>query len=343
MTELGHEVVPIGTGDASASSLRLAAWRHAGDRSVSRMRSATANDLRTRAVVAALRRRTPFDLVLCVGSETYDLSRVRGVGHPTVAYADASLRQMWRHPDSDIRGLGLRESDVLPWFERQGAAVRGVDACCVTTRWAAESFASDYRVPADRINVVGMGHRPRRPAHHRDWDNPRFLFVGLDWHRKNGPAVVRAFARVRESHPTARLDVVGRHPRLDLPGVHGHGELLRSVRTDQQALDELFAAATAFVLPSLFEPAGIAYLEAASCGLPVIATREGGAAELLPGAAQAVPPRDQDALTAAMLQLCDAQTARRLGRAAQERAAENSWDAVCSRILDSSLRREVGP
>ena len=52
----------------------------------------------------------------------------------------------------------------------------------------------------------------------KDWSVPRFLFVGVDWERKRGAAVVEAFAAVRERHPNATLDLVGDHPDLDAPG-----------------------------------------------------------------------------------------------------------------------------
>src|SRR6185312_15023609 len=71
----------------------------------------------------------------------------------------------------------------------------------------------------ERIAVVGMGHRPRTAAAgHRSWDTPRYLFVGVDWQRKNGAAVMEAFARVRQEFPAATLDVVGGHPTLHAPG-----------------------------------------------------------------------------------------------------------------------------
>jgi glycosyltransferase involved in cell wall biosynthesis len=49
-----------------------------------------------------------------------------------------------------------------------------------------------------------MSDTPRR-----DWSTPRFLFVGNDFERKNGVAVVSAFKRLRDQVSEARLDVVG--------------------------------------------------------------------------------------------------------------------------------------
>jgi glycosyltransferase involved in cell wall biosynthesis len=195
----------------------------------------------------------------------------------------------------------------------------------------------DFGVPASRVHVVGMGHRTRGGAPpDRDLSTPRFLFVGVDWKRKNGAAVLRAFEQVRRTYPTATLDMVGEHPSLaGHEGVTGHGFLPRSDPAAQRTLDGLFARSTAFVLPSRFDPSPIAYLEAASAGLPVVATTEGGAGELLGEAAVTVHPDDDDALLAALLHLADEGNARRMGAEAARMAARSSWLGVSARILEA--------
>jgi glycosyltransferase involved in cell wall biosynthesis len=149
--------------------------------------------------------------------------------------------------------------------------------------------------------------------------------------------VVEAFVRVRERFPSATLDLVGEHPEINLPGVTDHGYLPRESKPAQDLLDRLFASATAFVLPSLFDPSPIAYLEAASAGLPVIATTCGGAGELLQDAAISVDPYDHDALFAAMLLLADRDVAQTMGARAAARAAESTWQSVARSIADSLL------
>jgi glycosyltransferase involved in cell wall biosynthesis len=194
----------------------------------------------------------------------------------------------------------------------------------------------DFGVPESNVSVVGMGHRPRVvPPDTRRFETPRFLFVGVDWRRKNGAAVLKAFSQVRLSFPDATLDIVGEHPQLSQPGVTGHGFLPRENATAQQLLDRLFANATAFVLPSLFDPSPIAYLEAASAGLPVIVTTCGGAGELLRDAAVAVNPYDGDALVAAMLHVAEPDVAQRMGTQALARSKEATWRAVSGRIADN--------
>src|SRR5690606_26966024 len=113
------------------------------------------------------------------------------------------------------------------WSKRQGNACRYATAACVSTAWAKASVVADYGVPEDRVHAVGMGHRLRNLPERRDFSAPRYLFVGVDWTRKNGQAVLEAFARVRTLHPSATLDIAGSHPEIRQEGVTGHGYLPR--------------------------------------------------------------------------------------------------------------------
>ena len=336
LSSLGVEVVPV--------AYRLPrVVRHAVTLlSYAQRRGATARaapvKVSVRSVVLAreLIRADPLDAVVAMGTDVFDLERVVPPSLPVATYDDGTFALFMRHADSDLRRNSFPVDDVRRWSGWQAKAARRATACCVSTRWAAASMVQDYGVAPDKVHVVGMGHRPR-PAdgRTRDWSAPRFLFVGVDWGRKNGDSVLRAFARLREEQPGAVLDVVGLHPPLDQPGVHGHGFLPRESPAAQQQLDELYARATAFVLPSRFDPSPVAYLEAASAGLPVIATTEGGAAELLGDAAISVHPDDHEALLTAMARLAQPETARRLGEEAVRRAALSSWDRVAERILES--------
>lgn len=333
----GATVVPIGTPAGGAGKAWLGLGRLAGSGPVA-ARSRPAVTARTRALRLSLHAVGPLDGLVAMGTDVYHLAAVRPAV-PTVTFDDGTLVQQWRNASSDIRGAGFGERAVRGWFETQASSARAADACCVSTAWAGRSFHDDYDVPAERIHVVGMGHRPRAGADggERDWSRPRYLLVGVDWTRKNGDAVVRAFRTVRERFPEATLDLVGGHPPVDEPGVVGHGLLRRDDAAAQAELDDLYRRATAFVMPSRFDPSPIAYLEAASAGLPVVATTEGGAGELLGEAAITVDPADDAAIIAAMTELADPREAERRGRAARARAADASWHGVARRLLDVLL------
>ena len=186
-----------------------------------------------------------------------------------------------------------------------------------------------------KVHVVGVGRNHNPPEAERRWTEPRFLFVGVDWARKNGAGVLRAFARLREELPAACLDVVGGHPPLHEPGVTAHGILQLGVPEQQARLEHLFSTATCLVMPSHAEASAIAYVEAAAAGLPSIGTRSGGSDYLIGDGGLVVDPRDDDALLDAMRLLSDPETAARMGAAAKRRSDLFTWPAVGRRLLDA--------
>lgn len=333
LRSLGIEVVPIGYHLPPVARHAVFALSAMHGRGAVAHASPVKFATRSRVLARRLARAKALDAVIAMGTDQYDLGAIVPDSLPVATYDDGTFSLYMRHPESDARRNGFPEGELRRWAARQAVAARRATACCVSTRWAAESVIDDYLVPAGKVHVVGIGHRPRACPPGRDWSSPRLLFVGADWDRKNGAVVLRAFARVRALQSRATLDVVGDHPRLDQPGVTGHGFLRREDRNAQRTLDRLYAAATAFVLPSRYDPAGMVYLEAASAGLPVIATTEGGAPELLGDTALAVHPDDEDGLTAAILQLTEPGKAQRLGLEAQRRAADSTWPDVARRIL----------
>ena len=173
------------------------------------------------------------------------------------------------------------------------------------------------------MKVVGYGRNIDVAAPvERDWHTPRYLFVGKDWDRKNGAAVVRAFRRLRRDIPEAELHLEGLHPPVDEEGVTGHGRLNFDSPEGNAQLRSLFARATCFVVPSKIEPFGIVYIEAAAAGLPSIGTSVGGTATSIGDGGITVDPRDDAALYEAMCRLADPETARSLGAVAYRAGRE---------------------
>jgi glycogen synthase len=287
------------------------------------MRRAAERALRARVATAG-----PLDGLIQHGGE-----HLAPPGIPMVTYQDSTLVQALRsYPWPHLRGLGGRGVDRAT--RRQRAVYASAAACCTMTHWAAASVRSDYGVDAARVHVVGLGpnHDPE-PGPERDWSSPRFLFVGVDWERKNGAAVVRAFDAVRERIPTASLDLVGGHPRVDGEGITGHGRLDLRSSADATRMRGLYRRATVFVMPSLHEPSGTVHLEAAAAGIPSIGSADGGAVTCIGDGGRVVDPLDSGVLLAAMLELSEPETARALGARARAHSALFTWKKVAERLV----------
>jgi glycosyltransferase involved in cell wall biosynthesis len=263
-------------------------------------------------------------------------------GVQLITYEDSTILQLsrssswWlsRVPPAEIRRLVAHSRRS---YER-------ATVCCVATSWTKHSLVTEFGVPEDKVVVVGIGRNrfPRFIAD-RAWHSPHFLYVGMNWERKNGAMVLRAFQRVRARRPNVRLSIVGPAPELDEPGVTFHGLIPLGAPGSEERLAEIFERATCFVLPAVSEPAGIANLEAMSAGLPAIGTTIGGGGELIGDGGTVVDPYDEEALAATMDRFADADIARRTGAIAAERAAQFTWPNVTQRILDAAAAARRAP
>ncbi len=257
---------------------------------------------------------------------------------PVVTFDDMTVAQALALPESDYEGIERRAAGR--WRERQRRAYVRSRACCVASEWAAASVIDDYGIEPAKVHVVGFGHNVPRQVVDRDWTRPRFLFIGIDWERKRGAAVVEAFSQVRAQHPEATLDLIGGHPPIEAPGVEAHGLLPLGSEEGARLIAALLARATCLVMPSRLEAFGIAYVDAAASGVPSIGTSHGGAATAIGDGGLLVAPDEQGALLNAMLTMCDPTTVSRLGGRAFLRSDGFTWKAVGERVL-AALNRSA--
>jgi glycosyltransferase involved in cell wall biosynthesis len=342
MTGLGATVVPLNAGPSrpveSAATHLLALLRlHRTpattprervrvSRTIARHTGPQLSALRTRALRRRLRNVASLDAVVQLGTE-FGLP----AGLRIATFEDMTVAQAVTLPYPEWQFLSKREQAAR--VQSQAAAYAQSVACCFTTPWAADSAINDYGVSPGKVHVVGVGRNHSPHPALRDWHAPRFLLVASDWERKNGDAVVRGFARLRQQHPTARLDLVGNHPRVGVEGVVGHGWLSLANDAERRKLDSLFETSTCFVMPSWCEPCGIAYVEAAAGGVPSIGSTVGGSTYLIGDAGCVVDPADEQGLLHAMLRLADGDTAREAGARALARAEHFTWPEVARRIV----------
>ncbi len=143
---------------------------------------------------------------------------------------------------------------------------------------------------------------------------------------KDHATAVRAVGRAAGRRPDVRLVLVGEGPEAgpidDLIRGLGLGEnvLRLGIRTD---VARLLGAADAVLLTSRSEGIPLTLIEGMAAGLPVVATRVGGVAEVVVDGQTGLlaPAGDADALAARILRLADDRDLReRLGRAGRVRA-----------------------
>ena len=152
--------------------------------------------------------------------------------------------------------------------------------------------------------------------------------LGAQERRRGAPCVRVACARAaaRPARPRG-----GPSPGRCNPASSGTECRARRGRRSER-LEQLFAQATCFVLPSHSEASAIAYVEAAAAGLPSIGTVAGGSDYLIGDGGLVVDPGDDDALLDAMLWLADPAVAARRGPrpgAAPSASPGRPWAGAC--------------
>jgi len=171
---------------------------------------------------------------------------------------------------------------------------------------------------------------------------PYVLMLNGQSPRKNLARAIEAVARVAEHEGLRDLILVlaGGWVRDD-PAVAAvarwpalRGRTVGTGYVSDEDLASLYAGATVFVYPSVYEGFGLPPLEAMQCGAPVVTANTSSLPEVVGDAGVMVDPRDVDALAWAIIRLCtdtahrDAVRARTLAR-----AAEFSWERTAAETL----------
>ncbi|MCE6957952.1 glycosyltransferase family 4 protein [Cereibacter sphaeroides] len=226
--------------------------------------------------------------------------------------------------------LAVAHSCVVTWFAamRDGVLPSGwlwqrrlnrlglasADVVVTPTRAHADLMLRAYG-PLPEVRVVPNASRHAPPV--RRMAQPMVLAAGRWWDEGKNAAVLDAATpligwKVMMAGATAspvgqEIAIRYAESRGELP----HGEVL-----------DLMRDAAIFVSPSRYEPFGLAVLEAARGGLPLVLADIPTFRELWEGAAEFFPPQDPVALAAAVNRLIrDPSRRRQLGQAAAGRAS----------------------
>ena len=178
-----------------------------------------------------------------------------------------------------------------------------------------------------------------------------FLAVGTIKREKGYPDLLAACELLHKEGRAFRLIVAGGmddevYWRVVQHAVsNDHLERFVTFLGHRDDTSDLLAAADAYVLPSRSEGLPLALLEAASAGLPIVATDVGDVGNVLDGdAGLLVEPGDPDALAAGMDRLLDDPKLReQLGRTASLRVRRNfGADTMAARYLELYERVAAG-
>lgn len=237
----------------------------------------------------------------------------------------------WTWGGGVMRGERLRY-----WVGRR--LLRRADLVLAVSQATAEDAVRLRSVARERIRVVpeaaGPAFSPRpgaaqRVRHRWGMERPYLLFVGALDARKDPPALLRAWAVARRTHPDLQLLIAG-EPGKQAPRMPGAFQL---GRVEDDGLADLYSAAACLPFPSRYEGFGLPCLEAMACGCPVVAFRNSSLPEVVDDAGMLVADGDADALGQAAAQMI--REPERWRQAGLRRAKQYSWAKTARDVVSA--------
>jgi glycosyltransferase involved in cell wall biosynthesis len=215
-----------------------------------------------------------------------------------------------------------------------------------------------YGVPEEKIDSIPNGapldlFTPNIPKKEKDEIKARYNFEKAlvflpPVPRKGLHIMIKALPAILKEVPNLKLFVVGAIPASDTyykfccdlsKRLHVEDRVHFVGWVDDADLPKYYSVASAYVLPSLYEPFGITVLESMACGTPVCASRGGGLPEIITDGEDGFlfDPADTASLSEALITLLnDDALQRKMGFNARKKIEQQySWDCIADQYIKS--------
>lgn len=193
-----------------------------------------------------------------------------------------------------IHATELDRTDFHPhqWIaDQERSGMLAADRVIAVSNYTKTLLTTHYGIPADKITVVHNGHdqathidqhmirgRANRP--------PLVLFLGRLTVQKNPWQFLQVAHVIHEMRPDVQFIMAGDGGMLqeliERACVLGLTDCMAFAgKMNREEVSALYRQASCFVMPSLSEPFGLVALEAIAHGVPVVMSRQSGAAEVI--------------------------------------------------------------
>lgn len=297
-------------------------------------------------------------------SALYDIKKIDLIDFPEWAcegYIHLINQSPWNHIKTVIHLHGplIMLSNTLGWpkinsqfyltgTHMEKTSLQLADALFTSSHcsavWCVKHYGIDsHNIPRLHTGIDTLYFSPRNIAKS---ERPTIIFVGKIVRNKGVELLFEAACILTKDFPDLLLKIYG-GGEIDIINKLKQEETARGVQglvelpgyIDQQDLPDQLSQAHVFAAPSQYEGGpGFVYLEAMACGLPVIACKGSGAAEVVKNQYNGVliNPDDLDALTEALRELLrDNNKREKMGNNARSFVLEEADSRICiNKIAD---------
>ena len=253
---------------------------------------------------------------------------------------------------------------AFSWWQRQktrilySASAHRATHLTTVSEHSKREIVRHYGVAPDKITIVPEGvdttlFRPitdasvlsRWRVERLGADVPFIMYAGKPTARRNLPALIEAFGRVKHSlNLPHKLVLFG----MAMPGSPIEKDIAQSpvVRdivsigfASHAELAVAYNAAGLFIYPSSYEGFGMPVLEAMACGVPAIALNTTAFPEFAASAALLLPDARVETLADGITRvISDAELRRHMGKEGVRRAADYDWSKVIAKYIAIMIR-----
>ena len=230
-------------------------------------------------------------------------------------------------------------------------SVARADHVVVNCEFTKNELIESYRVPAEKVTVVYPGVDPNAfyPRSEKEKEEikkkygitkPFLLFLGTLEPRKNVPAILKAYAGLKD-RKKFNLVLAGKKGWLS-------EEIFRTVAdlgleedvvftgyVPEEDRPKLMSAAEVFVFPSFFEGFGMPVVEAQACGTPVVTSNTTSLPEAAGDGGVLVDPRDVGAIGGAIARILSSPSLRdELSRKGLKNSRRFRWEDSGKKLIE---------
>ena len=255
----------------------------------------------------------------------------------TVMYCNRNINSIGHNkfmplmPDTKKKEIDRRINNALKFYNK----CRGI---FTMSEFLKNDLVSYDNIPEKKVHYIGAGcNIDINKIDKSKKTGNKFLFVGIDWERKNGPLVLDAFIDLQKIYKDIELYIVGIDAKDGFDDKGSKNNVFFLGRKNREDIVDYYNKCDYFVMPSVFEAFGIVFVEALQFGLPCIAKNAFAMPEIVKSDKNSllIKKDDKGELMQKMeeLLLRGAKYVKNVNDDYEYYKKEYSWDAVADRVI----------